>query len=219
VESKILQYEGEDVVVTYDVKRCIHAGECVRGLPQVFDPEAKPWINPSAAKPTDLLETVQRCPTGALHVKQRDGGAVETPDEENSLLVAADGPLYLRGHIQVLDTAETVILEDARVALCRCGASSHKPFCDGSHAGADFEDAGDLANAEVAAPAPARGATVRVLPCRDGPFLVQGPCTLKDAFGEPVTDADGQALCRCGHSANKPFCDGSHKRIGFRDGG
>jgi len=216
MSDTIYKYEGKDVVVTYDVKRCIHAGECVHGLPQVFDPKTKPWISPDAADVDALLQTVMRCPTGALHLEREDG-ATETADAESSVMVAADGPLYLRGHIQVLDADENVVLEDTRVALCRCGASNHKPFCDGSHVGAEFEDAGDLGNVEKAAAAAATGATVQLLPFRDGPFLVRGHCTLKDAFGEAVTDADGKALCRCGHSANKPFCDGNHKRVGFRD--
>lgn len=218
MSSKVHSYEGKNVVVTYDLQRCIHAAECVHGLPQVFDPKAKPWIAPEAADPDALLDTIVRCPTGALHLERKDGGNVETADAENSVLVAADGPLYLRGRIQVLDADENVVLEDTRVALCRCGESSHKPFCDGSHSGADFQDAGDLANAEKTSPPPPGSESVQILPFRDGPFLVRGPCTLQDAFGEAVANADGKALCRCGHSANKPFCDGSHKRVAFRDG-
>ena len=42
--TKLHRYEGRGVTVTYDAKRCIHAAECVHGLPGVFDPDAKPWI-------------------------------------------------------------------------------------------------------------------------------------------------------------------------------
>ena len=216
--DKIHRYEGKERVVTYDLKRCIHAAECVHGLPQVFDPKARPWISPDAADLDALQDTVSRCPTGALHLERADGAAGEKPSEENTVMVAADGPLYVRGEIQILDAGGNVTLNDTRVALCRCGASSNKPYCDGSHAGADFEDAGDLGNVERTDAAARSNGAIRIAPSRNGPLLFKGVCTLQDAFGDDVCSADGTALCRCGHSVNKPFCDGSHKRVGFQDG-
>lgn len=216
--SKVHRYEGKDCVVTYDLMRCIHAAECVHGLPEVFDPKAKPWISPDAAGLDDLRATVALCPTGALHLEGADGRVSEPPAPWNSVMVAADGPLYLRGRIQILDATGSVSLDDTRVALCRCGASNNKPYCDGSHSGADFEDAGDLGNVERSTTAPDVGGPIQVTLAHNGPLLVKGPCTLQDAFGDDVCSADGTALCRCGHSANKPFCDGSHKRVGFQDG-
>jgi CDGSH-type Zn-finger protein len=52
----------------------------------------------------------------------------------------------------------------------------------------------------------------------DGPLKVDGPITLKEADGTVVETREGQAvfLCRCGGSKKKPFCDGTHSRIGFR---
>ena len=52
----------------------------------------------------------------------------------------------------------------------------------------------------------------------NGPLVVEGPVTIVDAQGNPFTsssDKPGIALCRCGHSGKKPFCDGSHNRCGF----
>jgi CDGSH-type Zn-finger protein len=51
----------------------------------------------------------------------------------------------------------------------------------------------------------------------NGPYKVVGPITLLDAEGVPFELPPGTAvaLCRCGYSANKPFCDASHRRIGF----
>jgi len=59
---------------------------------------------------------------------------------------------------------------------------------------------------------------VTVQPLKNGPLLVKGPIQLLDAQGKPMTVQEGQpiALCRCGHSATKPFCDGSHQRAGFQ---
>ena len=51
----------------------------------------------------------------------------------------------------------------------------------------------------------------------NGPYLVKGPIRLVDADGKEFTlSGDTIALCRCGHSSNKPFCDGTHGKIGFQ---
>jgi CDGSH-type Zn-finger protein len=58
---------------------------------------------------------------------------------------------------------------------------------------------------------------VTITPYRDGPLLVRGPFQLEDPDGVPIGDRRGPiALCRCGKSRMKPFCDGTHKVIGFR---
>ncbi|MDX1644676.1 MAG: (4Fe-4S)-binding protein, partial [Thermoanaerobaculia bacterium] len=64
-ERKIRRYETDDLTVLYDVERCIHAEECVHGLPQVFDPDRRPWIEPGEAPAEDVARVIRRCPTGA----------------------------------------------------------------------------------------------------------------------------------------------------------
>jgi uncharacterized Fe-S cluster protein YjdI len=59
-------YETDAIRVTYDPGVCNHAAECVRGLPQVFDSKAQPWIQPQNADPNAVAEQVRRCPSGAL---------------------------------------------------------------------------------------------------------------------------------------------------------
>jgi len=140
MSGKVHEYEGQSVVVTYDAKRCIHAAECVHGLPGVFDPKARPWVAPDAAGADELAEVVARCPTGALHLTRRDGGGAEAAPGENTITVEADGPLYAAGDLEVVDAEGSVLLTDTRIALCRCGASKNKPFCDGSHWDNDFRD-------------------------------------------------------------------------------
>ncbi|MDA0353266.1 MAG: CDGSH iron-sulfur domain-containing protein [Chloroflexi bacterium] len=56
-------------------------------------------------------------------------------------------------------------------------------------------------------------ATIKVN--NNGPYIVSGELELVDATGKAFTKTGTLALCRCGHSANKPFCDGSHNREGF----
>ncbi|MEV1155088.1 (4Fe-4S)-binding protein [Micromonospora chokoriensis] len=68
-------YEGQKITVTFEARRCLHAAECVRGLPEVFDPGQRPWIRPDGAEAERLAEVVRRCPSGALQYELVDGGA------------------------------------------------------------------------------------------------------------------------------------------------
>ena len=104
-----------------------------------------------------------------------------------------------------------MLLKDTRVALCRCGLSSNKPLCDNSHLDA-FTDAGTLpdASGETAED----GGTLTVNLATNGPLRVVGPLTVTGADGGTKA-VEKAALCRCGHSENKPYCDGTHRKIGF----
>src|ERR1700744_1120526 len=56
---------------------------------------------------------------------------------------------------------------------------------------------------------------VNITPSEDGPYIVSGPVTLTDVDGRVIEHPDPMAMCRCGHSSNKPFCDGTHATIDF----
>ena len=60
------EYKNDKLVVRYDPAICIHAGECLRGLPSVFNLSRKPWINVDGTSAAAIIEQVQRCPSGAL---------------------------------------------------------------------------------------------------------------------------------------------------------
>jgi len=81
-------FEGKEVVISYDATRCIHAGECVRGAPAVFDPEARPWIAPDRADGEQIAQVIRRCPTGALTLRFRDGRVAEMPDALATIALA-----------------------------------------------------------------------------------------------------------------------------------
>jgi uncharacterized Fe-S cluster protein YjdI/CDGSH-type Zn-finger protein len=132
-------YTSEAITVYYTARLCIHAAECVRGLPQVFDTSKKPWIEPSNAPADAVAEVIQRCPSGALQYERLDGGTTEPIPSEVTGTFAENGPLYLRGSLRLEDSEGKIIFEGPRVALCRCGASSNKPFCDRSHQGINFQ--------------------------------------------------------------------------------
>lgn len=132
------RYESDDVVVTFDPRLCIHARECVKGLPEVFDIEKRPWVQPQHAGADEVVDVVSRCPTGALHTERRDGGSPEAPTTNVTIHEERDGPLYVQGRVKIVDDDGGTIAEGWRLALCRCGESEHRPFCDGTHAKARF---------------------------------------------------------------------------------
>lgn len=210
-------YRSEKINVSFDLERCIHSEECVRGLPEVFDVEKRPWIQPDQSDPDRVAEVVALCPTGALQFEREDSGMEEPVPEENAIAVAASGPLYVRGDIEIRDSTGGTILEGTRAALCRCGESSNKPFCDNSHKQTGFRDAGVLGESRLASEPVEDGRKLRIVPTVNGPFLVKGEIGLQSADGETTYHGARTALCRCGHSENKPFCDGTHSEIMWRD--
>lgn len=210
---KIRTYESDDLVVEYDVKRCIHAAECVHGLPDVFDPERRPWIDPTEAAAADVVRVVERCPTGALHYRWKEGDGAETPDGPVTVRIDPNGPLFLRGDLRI-QGADGETVSETRLALCRCGRSDDKPFCDGTHAEVGFEDEGALGENALKDTEGAES-TVTLRPLENGPVLIDGTVTVEGADGSKCAGAGG-ALCRCGRSANKPFCDGTHRQVGFK---
>lgn len=206
-------FAGKEIVVHYDAKRCIHAAECVRGAPQVFDPEAKPWITPDNATVEELSNVIARCPTGALTLHSADGTQLEAPPEKNIAALQPRGPIYLRGRVTISGGEHASLVQYTRVALCRCGASQNKPFCDNSHKKSGFDDPGTCTNVPASIDAEPIG-ELRVTPKPNGPLMIEGKLEFRAADGSTFV-VDKVWLCRCGGSANKPFCDGTHKRNGF----
>ncbi|MCO5190407.1 MAG: CDGSH iron-sulfur domain-containing protein [Anaerolineae bacterium] len=219
-------YRGNEIDVTYNVRRCIHAAECVRGLSAVFNTQARPWVQPDNASADRVANVVTRCPTGALHFERHDGGPAETVPTQNSILPTPDGPLYIRGDITLelnagasgdnareADAVEAI--QETRLALCRCGASQNKPYCDNSHRMIGFEDAGEVMDNSASAPALPEHGPITIMGRRNGPLVVRGNMEVKSADGRSVMRTRRTLLCRCGGSANKPFCDGTHNVNGF----
>ncbi|MEV5872567.1 (4Fe-4S)-binding protein [Streptomyces tendae] len=130
-ESEQRAYQAESITVTFEARRCLHAAECVHGLPEVFDTAKRPWIQPDKATADRLAEVVRRCPSGALQYKLLDGGGTEAPDRPTTITRSSTGQLTVRGELSV-DTPQGSRAE-TRVTLCGCGQSRLQPYCD--HAG------------------------------------------------------------------------------------
>ncbi|HEY6068518.1 MAG TPA: (4Fe-4S)-binding protein [Gaiellaceae bacterium] len=132
------EYATEEIVVEWRPSLCYHSRNCVAALPAVFDPQARPWVNVHAAN-TDAVEAaVAQCPSGALRSRKVAKPTTVVADDRAEVRVLENGPLLLRGHLRVLADDGTELAELERAALCRCGQSQNKPFCDGSHARVGF---------------------------------------------------------------------------------
>ena len=212
-DKKVFEYPGENAQVYWDGRLCIHVGECGRANNELFVGGRKPWCQPDCVSPEVVEEVVSRCPTGALTFTRKDGGAKESAQDENVVSVMYNGPLYVRGDLQIDGAAEDMQGVRFRAALCRCGRSENKPFCDNSHEKAGFRDYGAVGESGEGFDAP--GGTLKVGKARNGPLLLNGNFTIVAASGRKAWTGTRAALCRCGQSKNKPFCDGAHKEAGF----
>lgn len=198
------------VTIEFDGTRCIHARNCVLDRPDVFVPNVKgAWIHPERASADEVLEIAHNCPSGAIQAKRPDGSAMEHAPVVNTVRVRENGPLAMHGPLTVAGQADGF-----RATLCRCGASAHKPYCDGSHATAGFQATGEPATV-ASEPLAARDGPLDVAPTPNGPLHVSGNLELVSGTGRTLNRVTDAWLCRCGHSANKPYCDGSHARVGF----
>lgn len=201
---------GKSATIEFDGARCIHARRCVLSEPGVFKANVQgPWIDPDAASPEALMRVALNCPSGAIHVTRHDGGPNEANPLVNTISVRENGPLAVHAEI-VLSGAPI----GTRATLCRCGESKNKPYCDNSHIAAAFTASGEPATKESAQLAK-RDGPLEITPYPNGPLGVRGAVEIISGTGRTLDRAEGVALCRCGHSANKPYCDGTHKKVGF----
>lgn len=147
--------------------------------------------------------------------RQKSQGAPRLLKIPNEVLVSNGGPLQVTGNI-------TLVHEDGRVqyanhlSLCRCGHSRSKPVCDDQHVNKEFLNSGKIFEvSEITASS--RPSKITMSCIKDGPITFRGRMRLHNQFGQECVKMRG-SLCRCGQSASKPFCDGSHSRVGFKTG-
>jgi CDGSH-type Zn-finger protein/uncharacterized Fe-S cluster protein YjdI len=213
-DNDITTYPGQQANVAWHGKLCIHIGECGRAKGDLFIGGRQPWCQPDLSPGEEIEEVVLRCPTGALTFEFADGSVTEPAADENTATVSYNGPLFFRGNLAIENAPDDAPGLKYRAALCRCGKSKNKPFCDNSHEGANFKDFGAIG--ETGEGFDGRGGELAVTPAKDGPLLVNGKLTLISGSGRVAWQGEQTALCRCGESANKPFCDGAHKKAGFK---
>lgn len=136
------EYSNGDITIVWEAEKCIHSERCWRGLSDVFDPQKRPWINANGAETATITAQIDQCPSGALRYRQQNkdqAGHATTQQTSTKVTVLADGPLIVNGTIEVeLQNGDKVTKQD-KTALCRCGHSDQKPYCDGSHSKAGFK--------------------------------------------------------------------------------
>ncbi len=209
-DDAIERVTGQNATISFDAHRCIHARRCVISQPGVFKANVQgPWIDPDAASAEALMSVALNCPSGAIQVERHDGGAPETAPLVNTITIRENGPLAVTAAIEIAGVAA-----ETRATLCRCGASNNKPYCDGSHVGLAFAATGEPAT-KPSEPLAARNGVLTITAFPNGPLGVKGNVEILSGTGRAVDRTTAVALCRCGGSKNKPYCDGTHRTNGF----
>jgi uncharacterized Fe-S cluster protein YjdI len=158
------RYRNDEITVFWKPSACVHASYCYRELIEVFDPGRRPWVDMDGANTRRIIETVNLCPTEALtwkwhdeeknrivtsdqtnHVKFKRPELIEeahSGHEENpvSVKIMADGPVVLKGNFTLLYEGKKKEVHESIISVCRCGSSSHMPFCDGEHRKIGYTD-------------------------------------------------------------------------------
>lgn len=138
------KYANDKITVFWDADVCIHSAVCVNNLGKVFDTKKKPWINVEGASAEEIAKVIHKCPSGALSYQlanqSKDQNKGTTMDSELvKVIISENGPYLIKGNFIVEDGAGNKVDTKQTVAFCRCGASSNKPFCDGTHKKVEFK--------------------------------------------------------------------------------
>ena len=137
--NKCDEYVGQKITIHDNRSICAHAGVCTDNLASVFRMKQQPWIDPDAASVDEVIDVIQKCPSGALSFSIEN---TESPAQssEPAIFIAPNGPYVISGcpDLQGADWREGASKQ--QYTLCRCGASKNKPFCDGSHWRIEFTD-------------------------------------------------------------------------------
>ena len=145
--KEILHYRNEEITVVWKPKVCIHSTLCWKGLIEVFNPKERPWVKMDGATTDKIIEQVRKCPSGALSyymnedaVKENEPGKVVAESAHiMKIQVTPNGPYIIKTECLIVHSDGKEETKTGSVALCRCGSSANKPYCDGSHRKIGFE--------------------------------------------------------------------------------
>ena len=177
-DHPITSFPGDQIDVHFDRRLCIGVGECGRSSGPLFEAGRTPWCDPNQTSVAETRAIVERCPTGALTYTDKSG-APELPPAENIITIVSDGPLYATGTLAIGNAPDDLPGVRTRAALCRCGHSGNKPFCDNSHRAADFRDYGAVGDTGPGTSATGGPLAIKAIP--GGPLLVKGAFALRAA--------------------------------------
>ncbi|MBC7905031.1 MAG: (4Fe-4S)-binding protein [Gemmatimonadaceae bacterium] len=153
------KYSNDDITVIWQPAKCIHSKKCWQNLGLVFDPRRKPWVVMANADTDSIIRQVDQCPSQALSYEriktslapeqseaakeapaptETPGANTEKADVSNIIECVPNGPLLISGQVVIKKSDGSEVQQKGTIALCRCGASRNKPYCDGSHNAAGF---------------------------------------------------------------------------------
>ena len=138
-DDKLQSYRGPGITIHDNRSICAHAGHCTDSLAAVFKYGSEPWIDPNGAEVGAIVESIRKCPSGALSCSI-DGAAPALEAREPAITVTKDGPYAIVGGVELIGARWAAGVSGEHYTLCRCGASKNKPFCDGSHFDIGFLD-------------------------------------------------------------------------------
>lgn len=107
-------------------------------LPDVYDPEGKPWIKIENASTEELKNQINKCPSGALSYKSSNKES-DMSESNVKVNVLENGPLIVKGNLDVTNSNGETESKTKQTAFCRCGNSANKPYCDGMHVKTEFK--------------------------------------------------------------------------------
>jgi len=129
--DKMKDYKGKDITVHFNLGVCSHDATCLM-LTDVFEKCRVPWILPDNGTRKDIIETIKKCPSGALSYTV-DGIHQKDLDRVPAVRIEKGGPLKTEGFIELRDDMDSCPESAEHYCLCRCGESKNHPFCDGAH--------------------------------------------------------------------------------------
>jgi uncharacterized Fe-S cluster protein YjdI len=135
----IKEYSNDGFTVIWKPKICIHAAECVKRLPKVYNPNVKPWITIKNAASEELISQIDACPSGALTYKSNSIEKHIDMEATAKIEVLENGPLLVHGTMEVTNSNGEKEIKEKTTAFCRCGVSQNKPYCDGAHKKVEFK--------------------------------------------------------------------------------
>jgi len=147
-KEAVKEYSNGEITVFWKSELCIHSANCLIGLPEVFNSRKRPWINVHASDSKEIMKIVDTCPSRAItylkstkFVTSKPRKTVKKKSKFARVQILKDGPALITGNFILRDAKKKKIkIENELAAICRCGASRKKPFCDGSHLSAKFKD-------------------------------------------------------------------------------
>jgi uncharacterized Fe-S cluster protein YjdI len=143
------KYTNGEVTVVWKPDTCIHSAICFKGLQEVFNPQKRPWINMEGSTTEKIIEQVRKCPSGALSYFINETNQATSAGEESKVIaeaaqittieVSVNGPYLIKTECIIKHSNGTEEVKKGTIALCRCGQSANKPYCDGMHRKVGFE--------------------------------------------------------------------------------